>query len=172
MATETEEIGSLRDLFEYELEEMYYVENELVDALATMADEVTNENMRKGFVDHREDTERHVERLERVFDALGEEPQMRESEALSGLMADKQTFDSRVTDDDLRNIHYLGAGMKVERMEITGYQSLLTVAQKLDLGDDVTDSLEANLDSEEDTLKELKAMSEGSELKSLLDRLL
>lgn len=172
MATEAEQIESLRDLFEYELEQMYYVESELVDALGMMADEVTNDKMRKGFEDHREETERHVERLEVVFDAIGAEPRMRESEAFDGLMADKQNFESRVADDELRNIHHLGAGMKTEHMEITGYQSLLTIANKLDLGSDVTDPLEDNLDSEERTLKELKAMSEGSELKSMLDKLL
>lgn len=172
MATETEQIESLRDLFEYELEMMYYVENELVDALAVMADEVTNEKMRKGFEDHQEETEQHVRRLERVFDAIGSNPNMRESETFEGMMADKREFDSLVADDELRNIHHLSAGMKNEHVEITGYQSLITVAEKLDLGDDVTDPLEENLDSEQDTLKELKAMSEGSELKSMLDRLL
>lgn len=172
MATEANQIANLQDLFEYELETMYYVENELVDELSTMADEVTNDNLRKGFADHQEETEHHVERLEAVFESLDREPQMRETEALQGLMADKQNFDSLVANDDLRNVHHLSAGMKVEHLEITGYQSLLTLANKLDFGSDVTDPLKDNLDSEERTLKELKAMSEGSELKSLLDRLL
>lgn len=168
----TDRIESLRDLFEYELETMYYVENELVGQLDTMASEVTNDKMRAGFEDHRQETERHVERLERVFDAIGEEPRLGQSEALQGLVGDKQRFDSLVADEDLRNLHHLSAGMKVEHMEITGYQSLLTVAEKLDLSDDVTGPLKENLDSEQSTLKELKAMSEGSELKSMLDRLL
>lgn len=172
MATEAERLESLRDLFEYELEHMYYVENELVDALGQMAEEVTNDKMRTGFEDHRQETERHVERLERVFDAIGAEPRMRESETFMGMMADKQAFDSVVADEDLVNVHHLSAAMKNEHVEITGYQSLITVANKLDLGDDVTDPLEENLDSEQTTLKELKAMSEGSELKSVLDRLL
>jgi ferritin-like metal-binding protein YciE len=172
MATEADQIASLRDLFEYELEQMYYVENELVDALAMMADEVTNDKMREGFKNHLEETERHVERLERVFDAIGAEPRMRESETYDGLMADKRSFESHVADDELRNVHHLSAGMKTEHVEITRYQSLLTLADKLDLGSDVTDPLEDNLDSEERTLKELEAMSEGSELKSMLDKLL
>lgn len=172
MATQQTTIEGLRDLFEFELQELYYVENELVDRLEVMADEVTNEKMRMGFADHQEETERHVERLEEVFDAIGSEPQMRESATLKGLVEDKHQFDELVADDDIRNVHYLGAGMKVEHIEITGYQSLLTLANKLDMGDDVTDPLQANLDSEETTLKELKAMSEGSELKSMLERLL
>jgi len=172
MATEADQIESLRDLFEYELEQMYYVENQLVDALGTMASEVTNDKMRMGFEDHQEETEHHVERLERVFDAIGAEPRMRETQTFEGMMADKEEFEAHVGDDDLRNIHHLSAGMKNEHVEITGYQSLLTLANKLDLGDEVTDPLEENLDSEESTLKELKAMSEGSELKSVLDRLL
>ena len=91
---------------------------------------------------------------------------------IKGLIEDKDQFDQLVADDDLRNLHYLAAGMKAEHVEITGYEGLLTFANKLELGDEVTDPLQANLDDEETALKELKAMSENSELKSVLDRLL
>lgn len=172
MATRDGNVETLRDLFEFDLQELYYVETELVDVLERLSEETTNDTIARGFADHREETVRHVERVEDAFDALGAEPRKRESAALKGLLEDKEQFDELAADDDIRNLHYVAAGMKTERMEITAYESLLALADKLDLDDGVTHPLQANLDDEEKTLKELKGLSEGSQLKSMLNRLL
>lgn len=165
-------IQSLRDLFEYELKGTYYVENELVDRLPMMADGVTNDKMRNGFSTHAEETQNHVDNLEQVFDELGISPEMREDETLKGLLEEKHKFDQEVQDDDLRNLFYLGAGMKVEHMEITAYKNLIMLAKKLDLSNDVVDLLDENLDNEEKTLTKLETLSEGSEWKSMLNKLM
>lgn len=164
-------IETLRDLFEYELEGMYYVENELVDRLSVMADEVTSDEIRKGFADHERETEEHVQRLERVFDEMGIEPAMREDAALDGLLEQKHRFDDEVRDDELRNLYYVGAGIKTEKMEVTAYDSLVRTARQLDLSDDVTDLLEQNRDEDEKAAGELETMAGGSTIKDLLSRL-
>lgn len=164
-------IETLRDLFEYELEGMYYVENELVDQLDVIADEVTSDEIRKGFADHEQETEEHVQRLERVFDEIDLEPSMREDAALDGLLEQKQRFDSEVQDDELRNLYYLGAGIKTEKMEVTAYDSLIRTARQLDLSDDVTDLLDQNRDEDKKAAGELETMAGGSTIKNMLSRL-
>ncbi|QCJ46713.1 MULTISPECIES: YciE/YciF ferroxidase family protein [Haloprofundus] len=171
MATETQSLQTLRDLFEYELGAMYYVENRLVDTLDELAMQTPNENISRGFADHRDETRKQVERLERVFDAIDRDPFEHEVHALDGMLQDKQSFDEMVGEDELRNVHYLGAGMKTERFEITSYESLQMLADRLDMGSDVTDPLEQNLDEEQRTLDELQTMATGSKLKELFQKL-
>lgn len=165
-------VQSLRDLFEFELGRMYYVEQRLVDALDEMARDATNDTLSEGFAEHRDETRRQVERLETVFEELGSVPEEREDPIVDALIGDKESFDDLAADDDIRNVYYNSAGIKTERFEITAYEGLLMLADRLDLGRDVTNPLEENLDEEKSARRELKAVAEGSQFKQLLDRLL
>lgn len=165
-------VETLDDLFDHELRMAYFVETELVDALDELAMETGHEDISRGFANHRDETREHVERLEEVFEAHGGGPEMTESHALIGLLKDHQLAAEEITNDDLQDLYNVGAGMKTERLEITIYDTLLTLARKLDLGEDVIDPLEANRDEEEDAFKRLQRISQGSQLRSLIDRLL
>jgi ferritin-like metal-binding protein YciE len=163
-------IDSLEEMFEQELEQLYYIENRLVDALEEMASEASNEKLQSGFAEHREETREQVERLERAFDAFGREPSESESQVLDGLLREHDEFVEQSGDEQLHDLYDLQAGMKTERFEITAYEGLLTLANKLDLGDDVTDPLEDNLSEEKSALRELEGLSKGSKLKGMLDQ--
>lgn len=168
----TSEITDLEGLFEYQLKGMYYVEQQLVDALDELARDATNDKLSDGFAQHRDETRTHVERLESVFDAMGMTPETHEVHSVDGLIQEKEEFDSMAQDSDIRDLFYVSAGMKSERLEITAYDAMQTLASKLDLEDDVTDPIDKNKREEEEALGKLKTISEGSKFKSLLDRLL
>lgn len=165
-------VASLRDMFEYQLQEMYYVETRLVDVLEELREDANDEKLEKGFDDHRRETQKHVERLERVFDILGTEPQTRESRVLEALVEDREEFRDATDNDELLDLFDMQAAMKNERMEITGYQGLIMLADKLRLEDDVDDLLEDNLSEEKSTLRELEGLSKGSKLKSMIGQLM
>ena len=77
---------------------------------------------------------------------------MRQCRALDGLIEDRQAFfETAVTDDELIGLYNVGAGMKVERLEISVYEGLLNHAGELDLPNEVTEPLDENLDGEEAT---------------------
>lgn len=165
------QLNSLRDLFLHELRGAYRMETRLVRILDQMADNATNDQLAQGFADHAEETATHVERVEQVFAALDSEPEERECPLVEALDEERRTVEESVEDPDLLDMAYLGAGMKTERIEATTYDSLIQIAGKLDLGEDVVDPLEANRESEEDALDELQLLAGASELKSLWDRL-
>lgn len=165
------QIDSLEDVFVHELQGAYHMEVRLVEILEEMAGNATNEKISTGFADHAEETRAHVERLESVFHAVDSEVAERECPLVEALDQERRTFEDHVTDDDLLDKFYLGAGMKTERIELTTYESLVQVAEQLDLGDDVIDALEANQASEQDALDQLQLLSGASELKAMWDRL-
>jgi len=77
-------VDTVEDMFVYQLEEMYGVENELIDVLDDLAAETANEEMTSGFADHQEETQQQLQRLDDVFDALDMAPDQRASATLAG----------------------------------------------------------------------------------------
>ena len=171
MSAPQAEIHDLADQFAYELRMVYDMEVKLVDALDDMSRLATNDNISKGFATHRDETETQVQRVEDAFAALGEQPTRQDNAVVDGLLEEKEQYEASVVDDTLRNLYYLNAAMKTERIEITSYEGLLMTAEKAGLGDDVTDPLEDNLEEEEKTLRKLQGLSTGSDLKTLWDKL-
>lgn len=164
-------VDTLYEKFVYHLEEMYYVENQLVDTLDQLAVEVNNEELREGFAEHRDQTREHANRLEEIFRSIDEEPTERQSPVFDALVEERRQFFDEATDDDLRDLYDLNAGVKTEHVEIAGYESLIQLARKLDMPKDVTSRLDQNLDEEEQTKKQLKAFTEDSAIRRLFARL-
>lgn len=164
-------IETLDDLFEHELKGAYHMEARLVDILDEMAANATNEKVSRGFADHRDETVEHVRRLEAAFEAMGVTAEERHCPIVEALDEERRAVEEGVADESLLDLFYLGAGMKTERIEMTTYEGLLSLAERLDHGSDVTDPLEANLDSEEAAFRKLQSLSGASDLKSLWERL-
>jgi len=66
-------VNTLRDLLVHELKDLYDAENRLTDALPKMAEAATSSDLRQAFEKHLRETREHVERLERIFDEIGED---------------------------------------------------------------------------------------------------
>lgn len=165
-------VETLHDTFVYELQQAYYIETELVDVLEEMDETTADEEIKHGFQRHQRETAEQARRLEDVFEALDEEPQARQCYALDGLVEDHSEFlENAAEDDDLIDLYNVGAGVKVERLEISTYEGLLNVADELELANEVTEPLEENLDGEESTLKELNGVMTGSTIQQLFGRL-
>lgn len=154
---------TLHGTFVYHLEELYYVENELVDVLQQVATETTHEDLRDAIEDHREQTRTHVERLEDVFDAIDEPPEQRPSPTFDALLEERTALlEQTGGDEHVRDLHNLGMAVKTEYVEVANYENLLVLARKLDLPKDVLDALETSLDDEREMKNELRPMTEAS----------
>lgn len=64
-------IQSLRDVFIHELKDLLSAEKQLIHALPKLARAASHEELAGSFDDHLVQTERHIERLERIFANLG-----------------------------------------------------------------------------------------------------
>jgi ferritin-like metal-binding protein YciE len=166
-------VETLHDKFVYELQQAYYIETELVDILEEMVESTTDEDIKEGFQKHQRETAEQARRLDDVFENLDEPAGARQCYGLDGLIEDRQEFlDNAAEDEDLIDLYNVGAGITVERLEISTYEGLLNHADRLDLPNEVTEPLDQNLDEEEATLKELKGVLSGSTINQLLGRLL
>lgn len=164
-------VDTLDDLFEYRLQGAYYVEKRLVDALDELQTSATNGKLVDGFAEHRDETVHHVERLQTVFDAAGIPREERNVPSVDGLLEEKRAFDAAARDEDLQNLFYVELARKNEQLEITTYDGLIDLAERLNLGGDAVEQLRRTKREEEKTLEKLERIGGGSEFDSLFDRL-
>ena len=151
--------SNLRELFVHNLEDIYYAENELLDALEELADQTENEKIADAFKEHREETQGHVDRLEQVFEMLDKEPEREECEGIEGLISEHEGFVESDPDQEILDLHNLVAGQKTEHYEIAAYGNLALLADRLGM-DEAGDLLHENLEEEEDALDELATLVE------------
>jgi ferritin-like metal-binding protein YciE len=153
MAMET-----IEELFEHELKDMYSAETSLLDALEQMASESSDRDIRKLFTQHRRETQGQIKRLEKAFKLLGQKAEAETCAGIEGLIKEKKLFLREKPSPELLEFFNIGAAQKTERYEITAYENLIDMADKLGLGE-VVELLEQNLMEEEAALNKLKAIA-------------
>jgi ferritin-like metal-binding protein YciE len=149
---------TIEELFEHELKDIYGAEHSLVDALEQMAGESSDREIKRAFTQHRKETQGQIKRLERIFKLLGQKPDPEPCPGVEGLIKEKKAFIREKPSPELLEFYNIGASQKVERYEITAYENLIDMAEKLGLPDAV-ELLEQNLQEEEATLNKLKAIA-------------
>ena len=149
---------TIEELFEHELKDMYGAETALLDALEQMANESSDREIKRGFTQHRRETQGQIKRLEKIFRSLGQKPEAETCPGIEGLIKEKKVFMRERPTPELLEFYNIGASQKVERYEITAYENLIDMAEKLGMRDAV-ELLEQNLQEEEATLNRLKALA-------------
>lgn len=122
---------SLDTLFIDQLQDIYDAEQRLTQALPKMANAAHNTQLQNAFQHHLTETERQVERLEQVFELIGETPKAKTCEAMKGLIAEGEEVIQAKGDDDVRDAALIAAAQRVEHYEIAAYGTARTFALRL-----------------------------------------
>ncbi|HVX50234.1 MAG TPA: ferritin-like domain-containing protein [Chitinophagaceae bacterium] len=126
------ENSRLRKFFIESLQDIYYAEKHLVDALETLRDEATTTNLKNAFNEHRGVTQGHVTRLEQVFAAIGEEPDTKKCAAIKGIISEAESIIRDTENDTItRDAALILAAQKAEHYEIATYGTLVQFARVL-----------------------------------------
>jgi ferritin-like metal-binding protein YciE len=154
---------TIEELFEHELKDMYSAEHALLDALEQMAGESSDRDIRKAFTQHRKETQGQIKRLDRIFKTMGQKPEARTCAGIEGLIKEKKMFVRERPSPELLEFYNVGAAQKTERYEITAYESLIDMADKLGMKG-AADLLGQNLREEEAALNRLKTIASEFEV--------
>ena len=149
---------TIEELFEHELKDMYSGEHMLLDALEQMAGESEDREIKKAFMQHRKETQAQIKRLEKIFKSMGQKAGQESCAGIEGLIKEKKLFMREKPSADLLEYFNIGAAQKTERYEITAYENLIDMADKLGMSDAV-ELLEQNLQEEEEALNKLKMIA-------------
>src|ERR1700719_344836 len=119
----------LKELYIDELKDLYSAENQLVKALPKMARAASSDELRRGFEEHLEQTKGHVQRLEKIFQALGESPKGKKCKGMEGLIEEGSEVMEENYEGSVMDAALIGAAQRVEHYEIAGYGTVRTMAK-------------------------------------------
>jgi len=141
----------LEKFFTDQLKDIYYAEQQLLKAIPKMAQASTTEELEDAFNDHLRQTERHVKRLEKVFQLIGKNPEGKKCEAMDGLVKEADSIIKETKQGSMtRDAALIIAAQKVEHYEIATYGGLVQLAITMNLKQ-AADILDKTLLEEEDT---------------------
>ena len=151
----------LEKFFMDQLQDIYYAEQKIVSSLPKLRDAATTEELREAFEDHLHQSERHVKRLEKVFQTLHKKAEGKKCEAIEGIAREveqiiKETEEGTMT----RDAALIIAAQKVEHYEIATYGGLVQLAITMQLHE-AADLLDKTLMEEEDTDSRLTEIAEN-----------
>ncbi|WP_408958241.1 ferritin-like domain-containing protein [Natrinema sp. 74] len=123
-----------------------------------MARYTINDRMSEGFADHRDETRTQIQRLKDVFAALDQPAEGQRSLTPAGLENNRRELEAQIVDDDLLNAASLNPGLMTERVEMTAYEGLTTIAALVDLGGDVQHPLDSTYDEAKSRFRDLELL--------------
>jgi ferritin-like metal-binding protein YciE len=154
------DINTMDDLFVHTLQDIYYAENQIVQALPDMIEKATDASLKQGFQAHLDETKNHVKRLEKVFKLHGVEIDGVDCPAIDGIIEEADEVAGEVDDKDVLDAALIAAAQAVEHYEMTRYGSLIAWAKQLGRTD-CARLLQQNLDEEKAADSKLSALAEG-----------
>src|SRR6202030_4526460 len=84
--TFTKDIKTMNDLFVHTLRDIYYAEKQIVKALPEMIEKAADPQLKQGFQGHLRETENHVQRLDQIFEGIGQKAKGVDCPAIDGII--------------------------------------------------------------------------------------
>jgi len=150
---------TLDDLFLDTLKDIYYAEKQIVKALPKMAKAAQSEELAAGFIQHQEESEGHIERLEQVFELLGKPARGKTCDAILGIIEEAKSIMDEFKDTPALDAGLVAAAQAVEHYEIARYGTLKSWAKQLGM-DEAVKLFDATLSEELATDKKLTQLGE------------
>ncbi len=111
------------------VQDIYYAERQILKALPKMAKAATNEDLKDAFTHHREETQGQVERLQKVFEALGKRARGVTCEAINGLIEEGEEVIEEFPEGSVRDAGLAACAQAIEHYEIARYGALIAWAK-------------------------------------------
>ena len=151
----------LEDLFLDTLKDIYFAEQKILRSLPKMQKAAQSEDLKAAFQKHLGETEGQVERLERVFEIIGEKPKGKTCDAIMGITKEGDEIAKEFKGSPALDAGLLAAAQAVEHYEISRYGTLKTWAGELRLTEAVK-LLDQTLNEEKKTDGALTKLAEAA----------
>jgi ferritin-like metal-binding protein YciE len=151
---------SLHELFIKELQDIFDAEQQLIKALPKMAKAASSDQLREGFEEHLQQTREHAQRLEQIFESLGENAKGQKCKGMEGLIKEGSELLKEGVEGSVKDAALITAAQRVEHYEIAAYGTVRTWANQLQQ-EEVASLLEQTLSEEKETDQKLTQLAES-----------
>jgi ferritin-like metal-binding protein YciE len=149
---------SLQDLLLDHLKDTYDAEHQIVEALPKMEQAASSSQVKKAFQEHLRQTEGQIQRLERVFQMMGQKASRKTCKGMKGLIQEGQEIIDHEASAEVKDAGLIAAAQKVEHYEMAAYGTARTYCQLLEQHE-CAQLLQETLDEEELTDKKLSQIA-------------
>jgi ferritin-like metal-binding protein YciE len=136
------------------MQDIYYAERQIMKALPKMAKAAQSPELKQAFLDHREETQGQIERLQQAFEGLGKRAKGITCEAINGLIEEcEELLEAAKEPSPVRDAGLIACAQAVEHYEMARYGALVAWT-KAKGHSEITALLQQTLDEEKkaDTL--------------------
>jgi ferritin-like metal-binding protein YciE len=123
----------LNDLFLETIKDIYYAEKQILRALPKMAKAAQEPELKKAFETHRDQTEGHVERLDKIFEMMSKPARGKTCEAIIGIIDEGKEVMDEFGGTPTLDAGLIAGAQAVEHYEISRYGTLIAWAKLLGL---------------------------------------
>lgn len=124
-------VDTMEKLFVEELRDLYSAENQIVKTLPKMAKAASSNELRSALEHHLKETEGHVQRLEQIFEMIGENPKGKTCEGIKGVLEEGERTLREAQEGAVRDEAIISGGQRVEHYEMAAYGTARTYAERL-----------------------------------------
>ena len=160
--------ANLESMFKDSLRDIYYAEHKILKALPKMTRAAQSADLKAAFEQHRAETEGQVERLEQIFEMLGEDPEGKVCAAINGILDEGEEVMETYKNSAALDAGLVASAQAVEHYEIARYGTLASWAACLGMPD-AQALLEDSLAEETATDEALADLAESSINDAALD---
>ncbi len=140
----------LNDLFFETVKDIYFAEKQILKALPKMAKAAQEPELKKAFETHRDQTEGHVERLDRIFEMMNRPARGKTCVAIIGIIDEGKEVIEEFGGTPTVDAGLIAGAQAVEHYEISRYGTLIAWANQLGMSE-AAKLLEQTLEEERET---------------------
>jgi ferritin-like metal-binding protein YciE len=125
-------LETLRDLLIEELQDLYDVEHQLVEALPKLKSAAHSRELKQAIDMHLDETRQHVTRLERSFELMGQPAKRKACKGMKGIIKEgDELLEEKGVDKDVLDAGIIKSAQAAEHYEIAGYGTAMAYAKQV-----------------------------------------
>ncbi|MGH9642417.1 MAG: ferritin-like domain-containing protein [Terriglobales bacterium] len=159
-------VNSLQELYVEQLQDLYDAEQQIIKALPKMIDAAQSDELSDALNEHLEVTRKQAERLETIFQELGEDAKGEKCKGMEGVLKEGSELVKEIDDEGVRDAAIIAAAQRVEHYEMAGYGTARTYANLLGF-DEAASALEETLEEEKEADQKLNGLAEQLNVEAL-----
>jgi ferritin-like metal-binding protein YciE len=147
-------------LYLTELKDLYHAEQQIIKALPKMAEAASSPELRNAFEQHLAETRVQAERLEQIFQKLGEPAKGQKCKGMVGIIDEGEDMMDEDAPPAVADAALIASAQRVEHYEMAAYGTARTYARRLGFADQAQ-LLQQTLTEEAETDKKLTSLAES-----------
>jgi ferritin-like metal-binding protein YciE len=155
---EMAQASTLHDAWLEELRDLYNAEKQISKALPKMIKAATAAPLADAFQTHLKETMTQIDRLEQVFESVGETARSKTCDGMAGILEEGKNIMSEDFDEATMDASLIAAAQKVEHYEIASYGTVIAWAEAMG-HDKAVRLLKMTLNEEESTDEKLTSLA-------------